>query len=394
VLPDAEAGFFQAPDDLSHLKLIDAAAVQALADEVNGLKAEELKGRKVVILLATGGTLAMTTYGGIRRPTFVWHDMLKMAGHGLERNFELRGMNAFSLDSSQMSYAHVCELAIAMCYLWKNIKIPHAGFLVTHGTDTMSYGAAAMSLIMGQGLPFSIVYTGSQRPPEEAMSDAGTNIRRALYTLDALHEHDMAEVLIVMGERAMLATSAEKVDDRAANAFDAPRLFYIANFSTLDYPIKLAHWLRPRRKQDFKPTVWQGDWSHSLVIKSSLGLDPKMLDNQINLPLVRAVILYSYGAGTIHEAVLNVIATTAKVRKIPVFIVNPFDSDYQVLYESAAKAVGLGIIPLNMTLSSALAKAEIAIRLYPDDIVALSRFMMTNYVGEVPTENSRYQTGT
>ena len=254
----------------------------------------------------------------------------------------------------------------------------------------MSYAAAAMSLTMGQGLPFSIVYTGSQRPAEDPMSDAPINLRRALFTLEALHSNDMAEVLIVMGDRAMLATSAEKVDDRAANAFDAPRLFYAADFATLDYPIQLAHWLAPRRKQAFAPTIWQGDWSHTLVVKSMLGLNPSLLEDQVNMPSVLAVILYSYGAGTIHEAVLEVISIAAIKRKIPVFVVNPFDADFKVMYESSASAIKLGMIPLNMTLSAALAKIEIALRTYPDDIAALSKFMMTNYVGEVPTDESRY----
>ena len=386
-----KSGFIASPDDLSLLKMIDADTVRKLADEINALKEKDLQGRKLVVLLATGGTVAMTMEKGIRRPALLWRDMLKTAGSNLEKHFELCGMSAFSLDSSQMNYSHVRELAIAMCFLWKNIKVPFSGFLVTHGTDTMSYGAAAMSLIAGQGLPFSIVYTGSQRPPEDPMSDAAINLRHALYTLDALHDHDMAEVLIVFGERAMLATSAEKVDDRAVNAFAAPRHCYVADFRRMDYPVQLASWLRPRRQQAFVPTVWQGDWSQTLVVKSTLGLDPQMLDSQVNMPFVKAVILYSYGAGTIEEKVINVVAKAAAKRKIPVFIVSPVDADFQIVYKSSAKATSLGIVPLNLTLSAALAKIEIALRLYPDNLAALSNFVGTNYVGEVPTDASRFQ---
>ena len=43
-----------------------------------------------------------------------------------------------------------------------------------------------------------------------------------------------------------------------------------------------------------------------------------------------------------------------------------------------------------MTLSAALAKIEIAIRLHPDNPREQEAFMKDDYVGEVPKENSRY----
>ncbi len=387
------SGFISTPDDLSQLKLIDAQAVRDLAKEVNSLKKNDLKGRKLVILLATGGTVAMATKKGIRRPALQWKDLCQIAGTRVQQDFEIRGINAFCIDSSQMNYAHTRELAISMCYLWKNIKVPFIGFLITHGTDTMSYSAAAMSLMTGQGLPFSIVYTGSQRPPDDPMSDAQTNLRNALYTLEALHSKDMAEVLIVMGERAMLATSSEKIDDKAANAFAAPRHCYVTKFNHMEYPVKLASWLRPRRRQPFVPTIWKGDWSRTLVINSTLGLNPEMVEQQINTPLIKAVIVYSYGAGTVDEKVLAIVAKTAQKRRLPVFIVSPVHADFHAVYESSDKALKTGIVPINLTLSAALAKIEIALQLYPDNLKALSKFVATNYVGEVPTEASGFNAG-
>jgi L-asparaginase/Glu-tRNA(Gln) amidotransferase subunit D len=198
----------------------------------------------------------------------------------------------------------------------------------------------------------------------------------------------MAEVVIVMGDRAMLATSAEKVDDTAANAFDAPRHMYVARLNRLAYPIPLASWLNPRRKVPFAPTIWHGDYAHTLVIKSTLGLSPSMVERQVEDPEVRAVILYSYGAGTVHEKILETVLSKARTRNIPVFIVNPVNADYRAEYESAMRAMKLGAIPLNMTLSAALAKIEIALRLYQDNLTVLSAFMTDNYVGEIPTERS------
>lgn len=381
--------FIDPPDDLSQLRRIQRADVQALAETVNRLTPEDLNGKKLVLLVATGGTLAMTTNEqGVRLPAFNWQEVFKPAESLLRGRFDIRGINAYCIDSSQMDYGHVREVAIAMTYLWKNVKVPFLGFLVTHGTDTMAFTGAALSLMTGQGLPFSVVLTGAQRPLNDPLSDAPLNLRNALCILEALHEHNMAEVLIAMGDRAMLATSAEKVDDSAANAFDAPRHCFVAKFDRLNYPLPLAGWLNQRRNIPFQPTIWKGDNANTLIIKSTMGLNPAMIGRQVQDPDVHAVILFSYGAGTVHHDVLTAVLDQAKNKEIPVFIVNPVNADYKAEYESAAKAIQLGAIPLNMTLSSALAKIEIGLRKFPDDLSGLSRFMRENYVGEVPTERS------
>ncbi len=386
---DIQKGFLNPPDDLSQLRLIDANRVQALAESVNAFPPEALGGKKLAVLIATGGTLATTgAQGAVRTLAYDWKAVFKPVEGLLQNRFEIVGFDAFCIDSSQMDYGYVRELAIVLTYLWNNVKVPFLGFLVSHGTDTMSYSAAAMSLITGQGLPFSVVYTGAQRPIDDPVSDAPLNLRNALYTLEALREKDMAEVVIVMGDRALLATSAEKVDDTALNAFDAPRHRYVAHLGRPSYPIALAEWLNPRRKVFFKPTIWCGDYAHTLVIKSTLGLNPKMLERQATDPDIHAIVLYSFGAGTVHEKVLESVMAAARARNLPVFIVNPVDAEYKAEYESAAYALMQGAVPLNMTLSSALAKIEIALRLYGRDLSSISRFMTENYVGEIPTDRS------
>lgn len=387
---DIRKGFVSPADDLSQLKIIDAAAVCELAENINRTQSTGADDRKLVVMITTGGTLAMKTTGGIRSPAFDFNALTKLLDPRIMRDFDLRGLNAFNLDSSQMNYGHTREMAITLAYLWNNIKVPFLGFLVTHGTDTMSYASAAMSLMTGQGLPFSIVYTGSQRPFEDPMSDAGINIRNALYTLEALHSHDMAEVLVVMGDRAMLATSSEKVDDSGANAFDSLRHRYVANFSRLQYPIQIADWLNPRRSMQFEPMIWHGDYSHTLVVKSALGLDPEIVQRQMEMPDIRSVILYSYGTGSLDEKVLATVMGSARNRRIPVFVVNPVNADYEARYQSSDQAINMGAIPLNMTLSAALAKTEIALRLYPNDIKMMGEFMTCNYVGEIPSQKSRF----
>ncbi len=390
---DIEKGFIPFADDLSQLRLVDAQSVRDLAENINSFPPGDLANRKRVIVMATGGTVAMKMENGIRIPAFSCKDIFGLIDPQLQDNFLLHGLNAFNLDSSQMNYMHARDLAIVATYLWRQIHVPFLGFLVLHGTDTMAYTSAAMSLMLGQGLPFSIVYTGAQRPINDPINDVTANIRHALYTLEALHARDMAEVVIVMGERALLATSAEKVDDSSINAFAAPRHCYVSNFNRLEYPVRLAEWLNPRRRIPFEPKIWHGDFSHTMVIHSMLGLSPDAVARQVSLPDVHAVILYSYGAGTIYEGILNAVMPLAKQRNMPVFIVNPVNSDYRVEYSSNQLAVLMGAMPLDMTLPSALAKIEIGLRLHPGDVKGMARFMSSNFVGEIAANAARFSPG-
>lgn len=383
-------GFLAQPDDLTQLRIIDAAAVRQLVETINATDNETLKQRKLVIVIGTGGTLAMKTdHLGVRAPHYDIENVFNYANPRIHQRFNLHCLSAFNIDSSQMTYQHVRELAVTLTFMMQNLTVPHIGFVIFHGTDTMSYTGAALSLMTGQGLPCSIVLTGAQKPIHEPLTDAARNISNALYTLEALAANDMAEVLIVMGNRAMLATSAEKVDDTSADAFATTRHEYVATFDRMEYPVRLAGWLNQRRKVAFEPTIWPTDYSHTLVVKSTMGLDPMAVARMVAFPETLAVIFYSYGAGTVHELVLDAVMIEARQKKIPVFIVNPVHSDFRVEYDSSAKAVRAGAVPLDMTLSAALAKMEIALRLHPGDTASQAIFMTQSYVGEIATTANR-----
>lgn len=75
------------------------------------------------------------------------------------------------------------------------INMGYDGVVVTHGTDTMSYTAAALSFAFHRGLPVPIAMTGSQRSSDRPSSDAAFNLVSA--TLVA-SKAPFAEVVVVM----------------------------------------------------------------------------------------------------------------------------------------------------------------------------------------------------
>lgn len=385
------SGFLKSPSDLSNLKKVDPDSVVGFVKRLNTHTPEKLDGRQLVVAIGTGGTISMRVENGVSVPDLDFNKVLHHTNSDLTSHFQIESLDAFCIDSAQMNYSHTREIAIIMAYIYENITVPFIGFFVTHGTDTMAYSASALSLMMGSGLPFSIIYTGAQKPIQEPMNDAGVNVRNALFTLEALHNNNMAEIVIVMAERAMLATSAMKVDDTFVHAFDAPLHKYVSKFSAMEYPIRLAPWLNVRRKEKFAPEIWTTNYSCTLVVHSSLGLDPNRISGQLDDPDIRAVLLFSYGAGTADTDIIDTIYSKATARNLPMFVVSPVNARFKVLYESAKDMVDKGIVPLNMTLPASLAKIEIAINKFGNDTESIGRFMQENYVGEVPEEDALFR---
>ncbi len=389
--PAIAQGFLDDPTDLSELKIISPKKVKAFVHAINDTQNQNLGDRKIVAAIGTGGTISMKTENNVCIPEQNFDTILAQINTNVSNRFKIISLDAFLIDSSQMTYAHVRDLAITLCYCWKHVKPNLLGFMILHGTDTLPYASSALSLIMGQGLPFSVIYTAAQKSIQEPMTDADTNLRNALYTLESLHKHNMAEIITVMGNRAHLSTSAVKTEDRLADAFDSPLHKFITTFSSLAYPIELPTWLNPKRQIPFNPTIWYGDYGHTLIIQSHMGTNPHIFAEQINSPHIRAIVFFSYGAGTVEEAMADIVIKSAKKKNCPVFIVSPINARYRISYKSAQNIIKKGAIPLYMTLPSALAKIEIALRQSPNDIQAISRFMTTNYVGEIPDENSHFK---
>ena len=129
-------------------------------------------GRKLM-LLATGGTIACTPGEHGLTPTLRAAELLQAVSGGLP--CEVLPRDVFLMDSSNMqpeewsSLARVADEALRDC----------DGVVITHGTDTMAYTAAALSyMLAGSGKP--VILTGSQLPLLHPLTDARQNLLRAL----------------------------------------------------------------------------------------------------------------------------------------------------------------------------------------------------------------------
>ena len=168
---------------------------------------------KKIAVMITGGTIGMVTTNGKSRIPAKYLDYPKLFPN-IKKIADVSFHNLCYLDSSEVATKEWRLIAEAIHDNLAN----YDGFVVSHGTDTMAYSAAAISYAFGANPPAPVVFTGSQRTPDLPNSDAERNLSNAL----RLACSDIREVSIVMGANVWRACRALKISNTADDAFTTP----------------------------------------------------------------------------------------------------------------------------------------------------------------------------
>lgn len=143
-----------------------------------------------ISILSTGGTIAskIDYRTGAVTSQFSAEDIL-LAIPELEEIADYNCRIIYNILSENMRPSYWVELARAV---YEEIKNGADGIMITHGTDTMMYTAAALSFMIETPVP--IVLVGSQRSADRPSSDNAMNAVCAA----AVATSDIAEVCVVM----------------------------------------------------------------------------------------------------------------------------------------------------------------------------------------------------
>ncbi|MBQ8428889.1 MAG: asparaginase [Clostridia bacterium] len=184
---------------------------------------------KKILLIATGGTIASHSGAEGLIPEMQANELLKCVPEIFEF-CQPSAIQIFNIDSTNVTPDHWVRLATTI----KENYEAYDGFVVCHGTDTMSYTAAMISYMV-QHSPKPIVFTGSQKPIDKEDTDARVNLRDSfLYaTSDAA-----ADVVIVFQGKVIAGTKAKKIRTKSYNAFDSvdfPMLGVIRDGKIIQY---------------------------------------------------------------------------------------------------------------------------------------------------------------
>ena len=125
---------------------------------------------KKIFLITTGGTIASRQTSDGLAPSVTSDEILEYIPE-VDEICSITTYGLFNLDSTNVCYQHW----ISMVKCLKEHYSSYDGFVITHGTDTMAYTAAALSYMVQNSMK-PIVITGSQRPLASVDSDARSNL--------------------------------------------------------------------------------------------------------------------------------------------------------------------------------------------------------------------------
>ena len=166
---------------------------------------------KKILLIGTGGTIASDVTSSGLAPELTTEQLLSHIP-AISDVCQVDCLQLLNLDSTNMRPEH--WQLMAKCI--RDHYAEYNGFVLTHGTDTMAYTAAALSYLV-QGSPKPIVLTGAQKPIGFDSTDSKINL------LDAFRcaSEDMPGVSIVFNNKVILGTRARKTRSKSFQAFDS-----------------------------------------------------------------------------------------------------------------------------------------------------------------------------
>jgi len=167
--------------------------------------------RKNILMIGTGGTIALEISDSGLTPELTSTQLLKYIPD-ISDICHVDCLQLFSLDSSNMQPKHWFAMADTI----KANYDKYDGFVISHGTDTMAYTAAALSYLV-QHSPKPIALTGAQKPIGFETTDSKQNLRDAFTVASS----DTAGVMLVFNGKIILGTRARKTRSKSFEAFSS-----------------------------------------------------------------------------------------------------------------------------------------------------------------------------
>ena len=271
-----------------------------------------------LMLLATGGTIACTMTENGLAPTLHAQDLLNILSGALPCEVEAR--DVFMMDSSNMQPEEWSVLARAIDDALKTCD----GVVVTHGTDTMAYTAAALSyMLAGVGKP--VILTGSQLPLSHPLTDARLNLLRAFTAASA----GVPGVYVCFHDRLISGVRCVKTHTTSMDAFSSVNARPAGRFD-----VDGVHFERP---QPFTPLKLEEPYRlrdsidpNVFLLKLVPGTSPDVLRFVKNAGY-RGLVIEAFGLGGLHYIRRNLVEAMEELGQsgIRVLVVS------QCLYEKA-----------------------------------------------------------
>lgn len=250
--------------------------------------------RSSILIIYTGGTIGMKTdeKTGALVP-FDFSGIYEEFPSIRRLNIDLEVKTLGPIDSSNVTPTEWVELA----RLIRDNYARYDGFVVLHGTDTMSYTASALSFML-ENLSKPVVFTGSQIPIGVLRTDGRENLITALEIAAAKREDGspmVPEVSLYFQNRLFRANRTSKRSAEALSAFRSYNCLPLAEVGVnITYNTQTI--LCPKN-QDKELVISEQMDTNVLVLRLFPGIDEFILRRMLLTEGLRGVVLETYGAG-------------------------------------------------------------------------------------------------
>ena len=195
------------------------------------------------------------------------------------------------IDSSEMTSEDWVNLA----KLIKKNYHHYDGFVVLHGTDTMSYSASALSFMI-QGLKKPIIFTGSQLPIGVIRTDGKENLITAIEIAaakDSNGESIIQEVAVYFEYSLYRGNRSSKVSSNQFEAFKSPNYPELAVAG-----VNIKYKWSALQRSEFSKPIYQFGMSKSVaLLKIFPGMNIELYKGLFDTNQTKGIVIETFGSG-------------------------------------------------------------------------------------------------
>jgi len=303
--------------------------------------------KKNILLIATGGTIASKKTEDGLAPQITSEELLGYVPE-IKEFCNVETIQLLNIDSTNIQP----EYWVLMTEAIESNYDKYDGFVISHGTDTMSYTSAALSYLI-QNLDKPVIITGAQKPINADITDAKKNL---LDSFRFAAEKDVRGVYLVFDGKAIVGTRSRKVKSKSYSAFES-----------INFPVaaiiddsRITKYIRGEKFTE-PVKFFKNIFPSIFLLKLAPGMEPDVLDYIGEK--YEGVVIESYGAGGLpfqdrRNFLEKLGALTEKGKIIVIATQVMFEGSDMGVYEVGVKALKKYNVlqAYDMTIEAAITK--------------------------------------